>query len=127
MFWLMDWSYMIASSSSSTLLLDILNLHNHVSQSFFCLIICCIQQFHRLIILSNDLFHIGVEFFFNSKTEKKISSTRKRNHCVFNRFACGNLKIFLFSGKISNVDFGLYCSKRKNCQFLRINLLVEAP
>ena len=127
MFWLRDWSYMIASSSSSTLLLDILNLHSGVLQSFFCLIICCIQQFYWLIILSNNLFHIGVEFFFNSKTDKKISSTRKRNHCVFSRFACGNLKMFLFSGKMSKVDFGLYCSKRKNCKFLRINLLVEAP
>ena len=30
-----------------------------------------------------------------------------------------------FRGKISEVDSRLYCSKRKNCQFTRINLLGE--
>ena len=66
MFWLRNYSYLITSSSSSTLLLDILIFHSDVSQSF-CLIICCIQQFHWLL---NNSLHFGVDFFFNFKTEK---------------------------------------------------------
>ena len=67
MFWLRNYSYLITSSSSSTLLLDILIFHSDVSQSLFCLIICCIQQFHWLL---NNSLHFGVDFFFNFKTEK---------------------------------------------------------
>ena len=69
MFWLRNYSYLITSSSSSTLLLDILIFHSDVSQSLFCLILCCIQQFHWLIILSNNLFPCGVES--NPKRKKK--------------------------------------------------------
>ena len=67
MFWLRNYSYLITSSSSSTLLLDILIFHSDVSQSLFCLIICCIQQFHWLL---NNSLHFGVDFFFNFETEK---------------------------------------------------------
>ena len=41
MFWLRNGNYLITSSSSSTLLLDILIFHSDASQSLFCLIICC--------------------------------------------------------------------------------------
>ena len=61
MFWLMNWNYLMTSSSSSTLLLDILIFHSDASQSLFCLMICCIQLFHLLITLSNNSFRFGVE------------------------------------------------------------------
>ena len=51
MFWLRNWSYFITS---------------------LCLIICCIQQFHWLIILSNNLFRYRVDFFSKSRTEEKF-------------------------------------------------------
>ena len=95
MFWLRNYSYLITSSSSSTLLLDILIFHSDVSQSLFCLIICCIQQFHWLL---NNSLHFGVDFFFQLQNGKK-SSTRKRNS-VFSRSAGAKLKIFLSAKKI---------------------------
>ena len=78
MFWLRNWSYLITSSSSTTLLLDILIFHSDVSQSLFCLIICCIQQFHCLMMLSNNFVCFKVDFFFNSKTEKKFPVQGKK-------------------------------------------------
>ena len=44
MFWLRNWSYLMTSSPSSTLLLEILIFHGDISQSLLCLIICWIQQ-----------------------------------------------------------------------------------
>ena len=66
--------YLIMSSFSSTLLLGILIFHSDASQSFFCLVICCIQQFQWLIILLNNLFHFTVEFFPTPKRKKKFGS-----------------------------------------------------
>ena len=103
MFWLRNWSYLMASSSSSTLLLEILIFQGDVSQSLFCLIICWIQQFHWLITLSNNLLHFGVPIFFNfSLKRKKISSTRKKNYCVVSRGVWAKLKIFLSMEKFLN-------------------------
>ena len=62
----------------------------------FCLIICCIQHIHWLIILPNNLFCFGAEFF---RTEKKISSARKGNYFAFSRCACAKLKVFLSAEK----------------------------
>ena len=103
MFWLRNWSYLMTGSSSSTLLLEILIFHGDISQSLFCLIICWIQQFHWLITLSNNLLHFGVPIFFNfSLKRKKISSTRKKNYCVFSRCVWAKLKIFLSMEKFLN-------------------------
>ena len=97
MFWLRNGNYLITSSSSSTLLLDILIFRSDASQSLFCLIIsCCIQQFHWLIILSNNLFHFRVIIFATPKRKKKFS-TRKRN--VFSRSVCAKLKMLLSAEK----------------------------
>ena len=82
----------------------------------------CIQQFRWLMILSNNLFHFSVELFSTPK-RKKNSSTRKRNYC-FQQVRLRKVKSFPFRGKISEVNPGLYCSKRKNRQFVRIDLLV---
>ena len=46
--------------------------HSDASQSSFCLKICCIQHFHWLIVLLNNLFRFGVEFFSTPKQKKKI-------------------------------------------------------
>ena len=54
----------------------------------------CIQQFHWLIILLNNFFCFGGNFF-SIPNRKKISSKMKRNYCVFSRCACAKLKIFL--------------------------------
>ena len=62
--------YLITSSPSSTFLFDILFFHSDVWQYLFCFSIGCIQQLHWLIILSNNFFRFGVNFFFSSKTEK---------------------------------------------------------
>ena len=77
--------------SSTTLLLDILTFRSDVSVSLFCLILCCIQQFHWLIILSNNLFPCGVE---SNPKRKKKSSSRKINYCVF------SWELLFFRGKI---------------------------
>ena len=117
---LRNWSYLITSVFSSTLILGILIFHSDASQFLFCLIIFCIQQFHWLIILSNNLFRFRVDYFFNS-----FSSTSNRNYFVFSRCAFAKLKIFLSVEKNSEADSDLYCSKIKNRQFVWINLLVE--
>ena len=120
MFWLKNWSYLTTSTSSSTLLLISLIFHSDASQSLFCLTIFCIEQFHWLIILSKNLFHFRVSFF-QLKNGNKISNTKKRNYCVFSTCTCAN---FFVLRKISEADCSLDCSKRKNCQFVQINLLV---
>ena len=112
MFWLRNGNYLITSSSSSTLLLDILIFHSDASQSLFCLIICYIQQFHWLMILSNNSFRFGVDFFSTPKRKKK-SITRKRNYCVFSTFRLHKVRYFPGHENISEVNSGLYRSKRK--------------
>ena len=67
--------------SLTTLSLDILMFHSDVSQCLFCLLIGCIQQFYWLIILSNNLFHCEVDFFFNPKTEKNIQYKENKLLC----------------------------------------------
>ena len=77
-FWLRNGNYLITSSSSSTLLLDILIFHSDASQSLFCLIIsCCIQQFHWLIILSNNLFRFRVIIFATPKRKKNSAQGKE--------------------------------------------------
>ena len=80
MFWLRNLSYLITSSSSSTLLHNMLISHSDVWQCLFHLLIACIQQFYWLIILlSNIISRFGVEFFEtpeqkNYKEKKLLSS-----------------------------------------------------
>ena len=92
MFWLKKWSYLITSFSSSTLLLDILSFHSHVLQSLFSLIICWIQQFHWLIIISNNLFRFGVLNFFQLQNGKKNFQYKEKKLLFL-------VKIFLSSEK----------------------------
>ena len=70
--------------------------HEFFFSLFFCLKNCldsaCIQQFHWLIILLNNLFHFGAGFFSTAK-QKKISSTRKINYCIFSRCPCAKSKL----------------------------------
>ena len=80
--------YLIMSSSSSKLLLDVFTV-------FVLFLIGCIQQFYWLIILSNNFFRFLVE----SPKRTKIFCTRKINYCVVSRCACGKLKIFLSAKK----------------------------
>ena len=112
MFWLRNWSYLIRSSSSSTLLHNILIFHSDASQSLFCLIICYIQQFHWRMILSNNSFRFGVDFFSTPK-RKKESITRKRNYCVFSTFACTKLDIFLSTKKFLKWTLAFIVQKKK--------------
>ena len=94
--------YLIMSSSSSKLLLDILIFHSDVFTVFVLFLIGCIQQFYWLIILSNNFFRFLVEFFrflVESLKRTKIFCTRKRNYCVVSRCACAKLKIFLSAKK----------------------------
>ena len=86
------------SSSSSTLLIDILIFHSDVSQCLFCSLIGSIWQFQWPIILSNNFFRFRVKFF-QSQNGKINSSTRKTNYCVLSRCACAKLKIFLSAKK----------------------------
>ena len=71
MFWLRNWSYLITSSSSTTLLLDILIFHSYAWQCLFCFLIGCIHKLHWLIILWNNFFSFRVEFF---STQKRIKN-----------------------------------------------------
>ena len=57
--------------------------HSHASQSLFCLIICCIQQFHYLIILSNNLFCFRVDLFSIPKQKKKIQYKENKLLCFW--------------------------------------------
>ena len=95
--------------------------HFEFTQSCFTVFFLFNNLLHSAISLTDNTIEWFIPhwswIFFNSKTEKNISSTRKRNHCVFSRFACGNLKIFIFSGKISKVEFGLYVRKEKIVNF----------
>ena len=84
--------------------------HSHASQSLFCLIICCIQQFHYLIILSNNLFCFRVDLFSIPKQKKKIQYKENKLLCFW-LVHLHKVKNFPVPGKISEVDFGLYCSK----------------
>ena len=103
---------------ASTLLLDILIFHSDASQSLFCLIIC-IHQFHWLIILSKN--YSTLEFdIFQLQNKIKFSVQGK----VIFTFLVGALAHFFVLGKISEADCRLHCSKRKNRQLVRINLLV---
>ena len=68
MFWLRRWSYLILSSSS-TLLLNFL-IFSQWCLTMFCFLIGCIQQFHWLIIVSNNFFRFEVEFFSTPKKKK---------------------------------------------------------
>ena len=68
--------------------------HSHASQSLFCLIICCIQQFHYLIILSNNLFCFRVDLFSIPKQKKKIQY-KENKLSVFGWCTYTKLKIFL--------------------------------
>ena len=68
-------------------------------QPLFCLIICCTQQFHWLIILSDNLFFFGVEFSFQLQNEKKKIQYKGKRYCVFSRCACAKLKTFLSAEK----------------------------
>ena len=65
----------------------------------FCFLIGCIQQFHWLIILSNNFFTLELNFF-QLQNGKKISSTRKINYSILSRCACAKLKIFLSAEKL---------------------------
>ena len=98
---------------------DILIFHNDVSQSLFCLITRCIQQFHWLIILSNNLFHFGVGFFFNSKMGKKIQYKENKLLC-FSRCVCTKSKIFLSAERFLKWTPTFIVRKEKI-----VNLLVE--
>ena len=93
MFLLRNWNYLIMSSSSRTLLINILIFDSDIWQYLFCFWISCIQQLHWLIILSNNFFCLGVEFFSTPKWKKL--SVRKRNYFVLSRCAwTWNLKFF---------------------------------
>ena len=112
MFWLTNWNYLITSSFSSTLLLDILIFHSDASQSLFCLMICCIQQFQLLITLSNNSFRFAVE-----------STPKRKKHFQYkeNKLLCFMLvrlrKVKDFPGQWRLPSFIVH-------QFVRINLLV---
>ena len=103
MFCLRNWSYLITSSSLSTLLLDILIFHSDVCQCLFCFLIGCIQQLHWLIILSNNIFRFGVELFSTPKRKKKFPVQGKE----IILFLVGALKNFPVRGKVSKVVSGL--------------------
>ena len=100
------------------------DFHSDISQYLFCLIIYCNQQFHCLMILQNNLFHFRVEFFSTPK-RKIISSRRKRKLLCFQQVRLRKVKNFPVHEINYEVDSGLYCSKRKNRQSVRINLTVE--
>ena len=90
MSWLRNWSCLITSSSSCTLLLYILIFRSDVSQCLFCFLIGYIQQCHWLIGFS------ALELnFFELQNGKKTSSTTKWNCCVLSRCAWTKLKIFV--------------------------------
>ena len=59
--------------------------HFHFSQwcftVLFGLIIICIQQFHWLIILSNNLFRFEVEFFSTPKRKKNFQYKENKLLC----------------------------------------------
>ena len=75
---LRNWSYLIMSSSSSALLLDILIFHSDVPQCLFCLLIGCIQQFHWLIFPADtDVFKTSSGRF--KKVTTSYDQTRHRH------------------------------------------------
>ena len=82
------------------MLLDILIFLSDASQSLFILIICYIQLFHWLIILSNNLFGFGELNFFQLQNRKTKSSARKRNYCVSSGCPYAKLKIFVTVEKL---------------------------
>ena len=86
-FWLSNWSYLIMSSSSSTLLLDILIFTAMFHSLCFCIIIYCIQEFYGLIMLSNNLFHLGVEFFSTLKRQKNFQFKERKLLFLVGAFA----------------------------------------
>ena len=89
----------MASSYSSTLLRNILIFHSDNSQSLFCLIICCIQQFHWLIILSDNLFHFGAEFFSTPKWKENFQYKENKLLC-FQQVHLRKVKILLSAEKL---------------------------
>ena len=103
MFWLRNWIYLTRSSSSSTLLLDILSFHSDVWQCLFCFLISCIQQIHWLIMLSNNI----LAAFFSTPKWKKSFQYKKKSYYVLSRCACAKLKTFLSAEKNYKMDSNL--------------------
>ena len=86
-FWLSNWSYLIMSSSSSTLLLDILIFHCDVWQSLFLYN----NLLHSAILWAdnamNNLFHLGVEFFSTLKRQKNFQFKERKLLFLVGAFA----------------------------------------
>ena len=117
MFWLRKWNYLITSSSSSTLLHNMLSFRSDVWQCLFYLLIACIQQFYWLIILLSNIFsRFGVE---SSQTleQKKEISVQGKEIIVFLVGALKQCQKFFCSGKICEVTPALNLDK----QTMKIN------
>ena len=115
MFRLRNWSYLITSSSSGTLLLDILIFHSDVSQSLFCFKICCIQHafsnfagwwYYRIIYSTLALN------FFQLQNGKKIPLQGKEI-IVFSRCACAKSNLSLSAEKFPKWTLAFIARKEK--------------
>ena len=124
MFWLRNLSYLITSSSSSTLLHNMLISHSDVWQCLFYLLIACIQQTYWLIILlSNIFFRLGVEFLQILEQKKKFQYKEKKL-LSFQQVRLGKVKNFSVAEKFLKWTAALNLEKQTMKRNSRFNAVM---
>ena len=89
--------------------------HFHFSQWCFTVFVWFNNYLHSAVSLADNTIQQFIPLWnwilFNSKTEKKTSSTRKINYCAFSWCTCAKLKISLSAEKF--LKWSLWFVKKK--------------